>query len=103
MQKCVKPQKHGIVYNLGSKPSMLGGEPQLGFPPVRIKLDKAAEKLSKEARVNYSKLVTVEHNVKVRFIGRIVPEDLEVLDYAVNQCWSDKRRIGERSSRKTRR
>ena len=63
----------------------------------------AAEKLSKDARANYSKLVTIEHNVRVRFIGRIVPEDMEVINDAVDRCWSDKNRVGERSGRKTRR
>lgn len=50
---------------------MLDGEPKLGFAPVRVDMTEDGEKLSKESRVNYSKLVTIEHNVKV-FIGSIV-------------------------------
>jgi hypothetical protein len=34
------------------------------------------EKLRKESRVNYSKIYTVEHNVRVCFIGK-VHEDSE--------------------------
>ncbi|KAK3900581.1 hypothetical protein C8A05DRAFT_17127, partial [Staphylotrichum tortipilum] len=49
----------------------------LGFPPVRAVLDDRTEILVKEARVNYVKLQTVEHNVPLLFIGRVVPEDFE--------------------------
>ncbi|KAK3327974.1 hypothetical protein B0T19DRAFT_179198 [Cercophora scortea] len=100
----VKPQKHGIVYQVGSKPRTLVGEPKLGFPPVRMELDDPSEKLAAESRVNYSKLVTVEHNVKVFFVGRIVRQDFEeVVSEAVDNCWQGKKRQSEsRSNRHTR-
>ncbi|KAK3685666.1 hypothetical protein B0T22DRAFT_225838 [Podospora appendiculata] len=97
----VKPQKHGIVCQVGSRPRAIEGEPKLGFRPVRMALDYPSEKLAPESRVNYSKLVTVEHNVKVYFIGRIVREDFEeVVSQAVDSCWQGKKRQSEnRSSR----
>jgi hypothetical protein len=39
--------------------------------PIRVDNSPAREKLSKESRVNYSKVYTVEHNAKVCFIGNI--------------------------------
>jgi hypothetical protein len=48
------------------------------------------EKISKESRVNYSKLVTVEHNVKVMFIGTIVAQDWPIVPDAINRCWDQK-------------
>jgi hypothetical protein len=47
------------------------GKPQLEFSSVRMKLDIASEKLAKESRVNYSKLVTIEQSVKAFFISGI--------------------------------
>ncbi|KAL7787648.1 hypothetical protein V8C43DRAFT_307610 [Trichoderma afarasin] len=89
-KKGVKADKHGIIHERGSKPRLLDKEPKLGFPPVRVEMKEEGEKLSKESRVNYSKLVTVEHNVKVFFIGSIVYNDWELVSDAVNHCWNKK-------------
>ncbi|KAH0493632.1 hypothetical protein TgHK011_000289 [Trichoderma gracile] len=89
-KKGVKADKHGIIYERGSKPRLLDKEPKLGFPPVRVEMKEEGEKLSKESRVNYSKLVTVEHNVKVFFIGSIVYNDWDLVSDAVNHCWNKK-------------
>ncbi len=67
-------------------------EPGLGFDSIRMRMTAFDEKLAPESRVNYSKLVTVEHNVKVFFIGHIVPEDVAIVAQAVDQCWTDKKR-----------
>ncbi|KAL3956646.1 hypothetical protein ACCO45_009492 [Purpureocillium lilacinum] len=91
-KKGVKPAKHGIIYERGHKARLLDKEPALGFPPVKVQMTEEGERLSKESRVNYSKLVTVEHNVKVFFIGSIVGDDWELVQDAVNQCWDQKNR-----------
>ncbi|KAK4199907.1 hypothetical protein QBC40DRAFT_307156 [Triangularia verruculosa] len=89
----VKPQKHGIVHALGTRPRRLEGEPDLGFDPVRLELTERTEKLDKESRVNYAKLVTIEHNYRVFFIGRILNVDfLNIVTPAVDQCWRNKNR-----------
>lgn len=86
----VKPEKHGIIYERGQKAKLLSGEPKLGFAPAKVDITMEGEKLSKESRVNYSKLVTVEHNVKVFFIGNVTPSDWEIVSEAVNRCWEEK-------------
>ncbi|KAI1319178.1 hypothetical protein F5Y16DRAFT_103805 [Xylariaceae sp. FL0255] len=86
----IKPNKHGIVYAAGSRPRLLKNEPPLGFDPVALEIDAEGESLAKESRVNYSKLVTIEHNVKVFFIGRISLQDFEIVTNAVNNCWEAK-------------
>lgn len=92
-KKGVKPSKHGIVYQVGKRPRTVEGEPQLGFPPVRVELYERTEKLDKESRVNYAKLTTVEHNFRVYFIGRVVQDDFyRIVSPAVDQCWSRKKR-----------
>lgn len=86
----VKPNKHGIVHEVGRSARRVDGEPPLGFPPVQVQLTQDGEKLSKESRVNYSKLVTVEHNVAVFFIGSVVHASWPIVEDAVNQCWDQK-------------
>jgi len=86
----VKPKHHGIIHEDGAEPRKLRGEPDMGFTPIRIKLDVATETLAVSSRVNYAKLITVEHNVKVFFIGRIAPGDFGKVEKAVDDCWSRK-------------
>ncbi|KAL2167272.1 hypothetical protein VTG60DRAFT_1467 [Thermothelomyces hinnuleus] len=93
LKRGVKPSKHGIVYQTGTKPRMLPGEPQLGFSPVRVRLSERTEKLVKESRVNYAKLTTIEHNFRVFFIGSVEPDDFQnIVIPAVDTCWERKRR-----------
>ncbi|KAJ3554355.1 hypothetical protein NPX13_g10635 [Xylaria arbuscula] len=96
----VRPSKHGIIHAAGQKPKLLRNEPELGFEPVPLEIYAEGEMLARESRVNYSKLVTIEHNVKVFFIGRIPYPYFESVSRAVDKCWSDKM---HRSSKKTRR
>ncbi|KAI1462457.1 hypothetical protein F4805DRAFT_134667 [Annulohypoxylon moriforme] len=100
LKKGVRPNKHGVIYMAGHKPRLLKNEPELGFAPVALQVYAEGETLAKESRVNYSKLVTIEHNVKVFFIGSIAQDDFENVRYAVNECWNKKL---HRSSRKSRR
>ncbi|KAL2888194.1 hypothetical protein HOO65_040531 [Ceratocystis lukuohia] len=86
----VKPDRHGIVVQCGKKAKPAAGEPTLGFPPIRVQIRAHGERLTRESRINYSKLVTVEHNVKVFFVGSILAEDADLLQDAVNQCWERK-------------
>lgn len=78
------------MYEKNSKAKRMHKEPELGFSPIRIDLSAKNETISRESRVNYSKLVTVEHNVKVFFIGSIVTDDFDIVQAAVNTCWNDK-------------
>ncbi|KAL1841931.1 hypothetical protein VTJ49DRAFT_6322 [Mycothermus thermophilus] len=73
----VKPDKHGIVHQHNKDPRRLKGEPRLGIPPVRVKLYERAEKISVESRINYSKVYSIEHNVRVFFIGSVVKSDFD--------------------------
>ena len=84
--------KHGIIHTSDKPSTMLSKEPKLGFPPVRMRIKVDDEKLAKESRVNYSKLVTIEHNVKVFFIGSIVSNDINKVGKAVDDCWRRKKK-----------
>ncbi|RYO84596.1 hypothetical protein DL766_010562 [Monosporascus sp. MC13-8B] len=73
-QKMRKKRKHK------RPPRPLKREPELGFEPVAVEIYADNEKLQLESRVNYSKLVTIEHNVKVFFIGKVAQQHLDYKD-----------------------
>jgi hypothetical protein len=59
-----------MVYIGDNPPELLLGE-RLFKKPIKVEPLSSRDKLANESRVNYSKLYTVEHNVKVCFIGKI--------------------------------
>ncbi|KAI0407494.1 hypothetical protein F4802DRAFT_24503 [Xylaria palmicola] len=99
-KKGVRPNKHGIIYAVGQKPRLLKNEPELGFDPVPLEIYAEGETLARESRVNYSKLVTIEHNVKVFFIGRIPYPYFDSVSYAVDECWRGKMHKSNKKSRR---
>lgn len=90
----VKPKVHGMIYGSNEKkpPKPPKDEPILGFPPVRMTIIASGEKLDKTSRVNYSKLVTVEHNLRVFFIGRLERHYFTMARDAADVCWNRKQR-----------
>lgn len=57
-----------------------------------MKFTADGEKLAPASRVNYSKLITIEHNCKVFFIGYIHKRDFDIVTEAVDDCWGVKQR-----------
>jgi hypothetical protein len=66
----VKAEYHAMIYTSRAVPSPLWGE-QLVKRAVRMELSSPEEKLDPTSRVNYAKVYTIEHNVRVCFIGKI--------------------------------
>jgi len=84
----VKPRKHGMIYDERRRmPKLLHGEPELGFSPVRARMSEDTETLAKESRVNYSKVVTIEHNIPILFVGDVHPDDIRIVRRAHEKCW----------------
>ncbi|KAK7967408.1 uncharacterized protein PG986_001685 [Apiospora aurea] len=94
----VQPGVHGIIYSQGRRPGKVTGEKDLGYRPVSCTM-YPHEALVKESRVNYSKLVTIEHNVEVKFIGTITEGDFAIVQDAVDDCWRKKNRQANRDSK----
>ncbi|GFG14133.1 hypothetical protein IFM61392_08293 [Aspergillus lentulus] len=67
----VDPAKHAIVYMRGSTPTCRANEPEMIKEPLEVEPASPNEKLDKIHRLNFGKVYTVEHNVKVRPIGMI--------------------------------
>jgi hypothetical protein len=82
----VHPEDHAVVYS-SKRPSFLEREEGLmSKSPIRIEVISDAHKLDPLSRLNYAKLYTVEHNVKVFFIGHVVKKYERPLIIAYNEA-----------------
>jgi len=61
----------------------LPGEKRLLKKAVRVTGTSSEDRLNKASRVNYSKIYTIEHNLKVCFIGQIHKDSESVFFTAV--------------------
>ncbi|EME84777.1 uncharacterized protein MYCFIDRAFT_82867 [Pseudocercospora fijiensis CIRAD86] len=85
---------HGIVY-MGSKASEphedelpARGELPMVAIGIRVDPDNPIEKLASKSRVHYSKVYTIEHNVKARSVGMIHPRSVPDLLMQTKLVWS---------------
>jgi hypothetical protein len=83
----VHAQDHAAAYAVGSKLKLKTGE-KMDKEPFRIKVEDSKEKIDPMTRINFSKLYTVEHNVRVMKVGRIVDDDLPRLKKYSVSCLS---------------
>jgi hypothetical protein len=67
----VDPSKHAIVYMRGSVPNPNADEPRMTKEPLEVEPARYDEKLDEMSRLNFGKVYTVEHNVKVHNVGMI--------------------------------
>lgn len=78
------PEDHAVIYSSKEGgPQYLYNETKIIKKPIRCDIKQPEEKLDPASRLNYAKLYTVEHNVKVMFIGRVATkyEQQIVTDY----------------------
>jgi hypothetical protein len=61
---------HAIIFTGRMAPDPLPGENGMYHRPIRVEPFKL-ERLAPESRVNYAKIYTIEHNVKVCSVGKI--------------------------------
>ena len=68
------PLHHSVAYTTNNAPELLEGEVLNRYA---IKIDaEDGECLQPESRINFSKIYTIEHNVKVKKIGKVAKEYL---------------------------
>lgn len=81
LKRGVHPDCHAIIYTSKS-PEMKHGE-RITKKPVKMDPMTPRDKLDPASRINYAKVYTVEHNVKVYFVGKVVDkhEQRVVTDY----------------------
>ncbi|KAL3463917.1 hypothetical protein BJX64DRAFT_107627 [Aspergillus heterothallicus] len=79
----VDPSKHTIVYMSGTEPRLSPNEPLMPKEPLEVDPTRLDETLHLKSRLNFGKIYTVEHNVKVLPIGEIAkPSMPKFISYA---------------------
>lgn len=89
----VKPDDHAIIYTGSSAPREIEGEAPLKLRSIRVLPNTPRDKLEKESRINYAKIYTVEHNVKVHFIGHVDPKFQHKFVTDFDATWMKKRQM----------
>lgn len=89
----VKREEHAIIYTGDSPPEPLPGESPLEKLPIQMTPKSPREKLDPASRINYAKYYTVEHNVKVKFIGRLAPSSHKTFMMDLDTAWNNKTRL----------
>jgi hypothetical protein len=64
-------QAHAIIYGKGGKPSPMSDEVRLDKEPIAVKLEEG-EFLTPGSRLHFGRMQSIDWNVKVKNIGRIV-------------------------------
>lgn len=86
----VHAEHHAIIFTGKDDdvPPLHYNEEQLPNPPIRMDAKIAKEKLDPMSRINYAKPYTVEHNVKVLFIGSVNKKYMKRLENGYNSIHS---------------
>lgn len=98
MKRGVKAGDHAIIYTGKVAPLPLQGENRIHKRPVRVDNSDSRRKLAPQSRVNYNKVYTVEHNVKVCFIGKIHGDSKTTFLTDFENTWHGSRKIFGRTS-----
>jgi hypothetical protein len=79
----VVPNDHAAVVPLGTPKGTYTKHPKGEFMmklPLEVKIEYPGETIDPMSRINFAKPYTVEHNVKVRNVGRVVGDSVKRLD-----------------------
>lgn len=72
--------KHAVIYMRGSEPATKKHEPKMSKEPLEVEPAQPDQKLDPMSRLNFGKVYTVEHNVKVLPVGRITDRSIARFD-----------------------
>jgi len=84
----IDPEEHAIVYAGDEPPQEMPDEAHMKKEPIKIKLNTPRDKLQPESRVCYAKIHTVEHNLKVAFIGHIAKSSMKTFIEDFDATWN---------------
>ena len=96
----VKKSEHSIVYTGKAPPQQLPTEApkrgEEGMRPlaVRIDVDDLSEKLEIASRLDYGKVYTIQHNIKVKSFGKVHPKSMNALVHQFGNVWNSQPVLG---------
>lgn len=80
------PSKHAVIYMQGTEPQVGSSEPHMTKEPLEVAPASPDQKLDFMSRLNFGKVYTVEHNVKVLPVGKITERSMpRFQSYAKNE------------------
>lgn len=89
----VNKSEHSIIYTTKAPPDPLPGElptrGENGMRPqaIRVDTDDPAEKLDHHSRLDYGKVHTIQHNIKVKAFGKVNPKSMYALINQFGNLW----------------
>jgi len=75
----VNARDHAAVVPVGTQSTLLSGE-RLEKKDIQVKIENDKTTIDPMSRINFAKPYTVEHNVEILNIGRVVGESVGLLD-----------------------
>ncbi|KAK0861021.1 hypothetical protein LTR87_017118 [Friedmanniomyces endolithicus] len=87
--------EHGIIYTGSAVPEPLPaerpnrGERAMNATAIRVTPDAQGMKLDEMSRIDYAKVHTIEHNLKVAAVGVVHPASMEALITQFRSVWLD--------------
>ena len=93
-RKGVRKCEHAVIYSGRKAPlpdareTPARGEDGLLPQYIRVDPDDPSEKLDEMSRIDFGKVYTIEHNVKVRSLGKINRSSLQPLLYQMRSVWA---------------
>jgi hypothetical protein len=81
----VRAEDHAIVYQAGRPQPLASPDEKLSKDPLGIVLEDSREKLDRMSRIDFGKVYTVQHNLKVVNVGRISSSDMDRLKWYYNE------------------
>ncbi|KAL2796646.1 hypothetical protein BJX66DRAFT_299557 [Aspergillus keveii] len=70
------PSKHAVIYMSDTVPEDTSDEPRMVKEPLAVERERADATLDQQSRLNFGKIYTVEHDVKVAPVGMLSEESL---------------------------
>ncbi|EXJ61549.1 hypothetical protein A1O7_01977 [Cladophialophora yegresii CBS 114405] len=71
-----KTGEHAIIHMDGTPPQSLRGEPPMSKRPITVVPASEDKKLHEASRIRFDKVFSIEHNVRVKEVGKISPDSM---------------------------
>lgn len=76
----ITAQDHAAIIPIGSEVQLHPDEQVLKKAPLQIKVEDDKISIDPMSRVNFARVSTLEYNLKVRNVGRVVAESIKVME-----------------------
>ena len=80
-------KEHGIIYSGDRPPKRFEQEANLRKDAIKVDIVDPSLKLSPDSRINYAFTRPIQHNVKVKNVGKIAKKDM----YKLYNYWKEYR------------